>query len=157
MQTLSDMQRSLAYKSALRYALWSLVYAAYVSLGSIYLFLPPLLAVLFFLFHDSLRRNDSVMLLFIIVDILVLEAQKGFLAFTLIIYFLLLERFFVPKIEQSINSKHLRNFLYVLLAYGGYILFSALLSQIFLIPGISVDLYILYYIVVEFFIVSVLL
>lgn len=97
------------------------------------------------------------MLLFIIVDILVLEAQKGFLAFTLIIYFLLLERFFVPKIEQSINSKHLRNFLYVLLAYGGYILFSALLSQIFLIPGISVDLYIFYYIVFEFFIVSVLL
>ena len=157
MQTLSDMQRSLTYKSALRYALWSLVYAAYVSLGSIYLFLPPLLAVLFFLFHDSLRRNDSVMLLFIIIDILVLEAQKGFLAFTLIIYFLLLERFFVPKIEQSINSKHLRNFLYVLLTYGGYILFSALLSQIFLIPGISVDLYILYYIVIEFFIVSVLL
>lgn len=151
------MQRSLTYKSALRYALWSLVYAAYVSLGSIYLFLPPLLAVLFFLFHDSLRRNDSVMLLFIIIDILVLEAQKGFLAFTLIIYFLLLERFFVPKIEQSINSKHLRNFLYVLLTYGGYILFSALLSQIFLIPGISVDLYILYYIVIEFFIVSVLL
>ena len=96
------------------------------------------------------------MLFFIIVDILVLEAQKGFLAFTLIIYFLLLE-LFVPKIEQSINSKHLRNFLYVLLAYGGYILFSALLSQIFLIPGISVDLYILYYIVFEFFIVSVLL
>ena len=156
MQTFSDMQRSITYKSALRYALWSLAYAVYVSLGSIYLFLPPLLALLFFFFHESLRRNDSIMLLFIVIDILILEAQKSFLGFTLIIYFLILERFFIPKIEQSINSKHLRNFLYVLLAYGGYILFSALLSQIFLIPGISVDLYILYYIVVEFLIVSVL-
>ena len=150
------MQRSLTYKSALRYALWSLLYALYISLGSIYLFLPPLLALLFFFFHEALRRNNTVMLLFIVADILILEAQKDFLAFTLIIYFLILERFFVPKIEQSINSRHVRNLLYVTFAYGGYILFSALLSQIFLIPGISVDFYILYYIVIEFFIVSVL-
>ena len=156
MQAFPDMQRSLTYKSALRYALWSLLYALYVSLGSIYLFLPPLLALLFFFFHEALRRESSVMLFFIVIDILVLEAQKDFLTFTLIIYFLLLERFLVPKIEQSINSRHLRNFLYVLLAYGGYVLFAALLSQIFLIPGISFDFYILYYIVIEFFIVSVL-
>ena len=150
------MQRSLANQSALRYALWSLLYALYVSLGSIYLFLPPLLAVLFFFFHEALRRKSSVMLLFIVVDILILEVQKGFLAFTLLVYFMILERFFVPKIEQSINSKHLRSFFYVILTYGGYILFSELLSQIFLIPGVSVDLYIFYYIVIEFLIVSVL-
>ncbi len=150
------MQRSLTNQSALRYALWSLLYALYVSLGSIYLFLPPLLAVLFFFFHEALRRKNSVMLLFIVVDIFVLEAQKGFLAFTLLVYFMILERFFVPKIEQSINSKHLRSFFYVILTYGGYILFSELLSQIFLIPGVSVDLYIIYYIVIEFLVVSVL-
>ena len=157
MQTLSDMQRSLTYKSTLRYALWSLAYVIYVSLGSIYLFLPPLLGVLFFLFSEALRRKNSVMLLFIVFDILVLEAEKGFLAFTLLIYFLLFEHFISPKIKQSINSSHLRVFLTIFLAYTGYILFSALLAQIFLLPAISFDWYIVYYIVVEFFIVSVLL
>ncbi len=152
------MQRSFTYKSALKYALWSVLYALYISLGSIYLFLPPLLALLFFFFHKALRRNSSSMLFFVILDILVLEAQKGFLSFTLIIYFLLLERFVVPKVNQSINSRNLRNFLYVLFAYGGYVLFATLLSQIFLITGISIDFfYILYYIIVEFFIVSILI
>ena len=157
MQTLSDMQRSLTYKSTLRYALWSLAYVVYASLGTIYLFLPPLLGVLFFLFSEALRRKNSIMLLFIVADILVLETQKGFLVFTLLIYFLLFEHFISPKIKQSINSKKFRIFLTVFLAYTGYLLFSALLSQIFLLPAVSFDLYIVYYIVIEFFIVSVLL
>ncbi len=151
------MQRSLTYKSALKYALWSLAYVVYISIGSIYLFLPPLLGVLFFLFRKALRRGNSVMLLFIVFDILVLEAQKGFLAFTLLIYFLLLERFILPKIQQSINSKLFRDFLILCFVYVGYILFNALLAQIFLLPALGIDLHIVYYIIIEFFIVSVLL
>ena len=152
------MQRDITYKSVVRYALWSLFYTLYISLSTIYLFLPPLLAVLFFLFHDALRKNDTAKLLFVTLDILILEAQKDFLAFTLIIYFLIQERFVLPKIAQSISAQNLRNFLYVSLSYIGYMLFSTLLSQIFLIQGISLDIYyIVHYIIIEFLIVSVML
>lgn len=152
------MQRDITYKSVVRYTLWSLLYALYVSLSTIYLFLPPLLALLFFFFHDALRKNDTAKLIFVVINILILEAQKDFLAFTLIIYFLIQERFILPKISQSINARNLRNFLYVLLSYVGYMLFATLLSQIFLIQGISLDFYyIVYYIFIEFLIVSVML
>ncbi|SFV52573.1 hypothetical protein MNB_SM-7-1276 [hydrothermal vent metagenome] len=151
------MQRSLTYKSALRYTLWSFIYIIYASLGTIYLFLPPFIGVLFILFHKSLKQKNSFLLFCIIIDILAIEAQKGFLAFTLLIYFLLFERFIMPKIEKGINSKIFRDFLTIFLVYIGYLFFSALVSQIFLLPKIGVDLYIAYYIVVEFFIVSLFL
>jgi len=63
----------------------------------------------------------------------------------------------MPKIEKGINSKIFRDFLTIFLVYIGYLFFSALVSQIFLLPKIGVDLYIAYYIVVEFFIVSLFL
>ena len=150
------MQRSLTYQNTLKYALWSILYWGYISLGSIYLLLPPLLAPLFFFFHKSLRTNDSALLFFVVVDIFVLEAQKGFMALTLLIYFLLLERFVVPELEQNINSRRLRHFITVFLTYVGFILFSALLAQIFLLPALQPSLHIVYYIFIEFLIVSVI-
>ncbi len=150
------MQRNIAYKNFVKYALWSVVFALYTSLGCIYLFLPPMMAVLFLFFRRSLQTEDTLLLFFVLIDIFVLETQKGFLAFSVLIYFMLMQRFVVPKIDQSINVAHLRNFLYVFITYFGYIVFSMLLSQIFLIQGISIDYYIVYYITVEFLIVSVL-
>lgn len=150
------MQRSIAYKSFVKYALWSVVFAFYAAGSSIYLFLPPMVAVLFLFFRRSLQSKDSTLFFFVLADIFVLEAQKGFLAFSLLTYFMIMHRFIVPKIEQSINERHLRDFLYVFFAYIGYTLFSLFLSQIFLIEGISFDFYIVYYIAIEFVIVSAL-
>ena len=157
MQTLSDMQRSITYKRALKYALWSLAYWLYIALSGIYPLLPPLFGLLYYLFYRAKSKQDSLLLLFVVVDIFVLEAQKGFLPFTLLVYFLLFDHFLMYKIKQSINSKHLRNLIIILSIYGGYMLFSAFLAQIFLLALPSSDLYIFYYIVVEFLIVSLML
>ncbi len=151
------MQRNITYKSFIKYVVWSLLFALYAALSTVYLFLPPMIGVLFLLFHYAQTRKNSLLLLFVLIDVVILEALKGFLAFSLLLYFLLQERFIIPKIKQSINARHLRNFLYVAFSYFGYFLFSALLAQIFLLPRIELDFYIVYYIVVEFLIVSIAL
>ncbi len=137
--------------------MWTAVYIFYVSLSTIYLYLPPMMAVLYVLFRNALNKRDSLALGFVIIALLVLEAEKSFLAFSLLIYFLIVYRFIDPKIQQSINLKSLRDLLYVLVIYIGYFLFYTLVSQIFLFEGIRPDLYIVYYIIIEYFIVSLLL
>ena len=151
------MQRNSPYKNFVSYLFWSIFFIFYGSLASIYLILPPLMAPLFIVFKDALNKKESMQLFFLIVVILVFEAQEGFMTFTLLIYFLIVDKFIVPKIQQSINAKKLQDILYVVLAYFGYILFYTLLSQIFLLPLLDVNLYFIYYIVFEYFLVSVLL
>ena len=151
------MQRNSAHQNFVRYLLITLLYAGYVSLTSIYLFLPPLISIVMLLFYRSLQKQDSLLLIFLIISILILEAQKGFLGFTLLIYFLLAYRYILPKLDKSINAKKLKNFFYIVVAYIGYYLFSTLLAQIFLLPSFSLDWYVVYYIVIEYFIVSLFL
>jgi len=151
------MQRNITYKEFINYTLWSMAYLLYLSLSTIYLFLPPMLSILFLIFLNSLEKQNSVKLTFIILILLVFEAQKGFLAFSIIIYFLILYRFFIPKINKNISSKKIRILIYILLSYIGYIIFYTLLAQIFILPSLSVDYYIIYYIVIEYFIASVFL
>jgi hypothetical protein len=151
------MQRNSSYKNFIDSVLWSIAFVLYESLSSIYLILPPLIGILFILFHNSLEKKDSISIFFIVISILVLEAQKGFLVFSLLIFFLILHKFIVPKINQSLNSEKLNKFLYIAFAYLGYVVFYTLLSQIFIFQGISIDFYIIYYIAFEYLIASILL
>ena len=151
------MQRNIAYKNFIDYLLWTVGYTVYLSFSTIYLLLPPLLSVLLILFHNGLKKNNSLLVLFLFFAMLIVEAQEGFLGFTLVIYFLIVHRFILPKIDQSFNLRVVRNFLYVVVSYIGYIFFSALLSQIFLLSGISINFYIVYYIAIEYILVSIFL
>jgi len=151
------MQRNSPYKNTLNYFFWSMAFVFYSALSGIYLFLPPLLGVLFILYKNALEERDSLKLFFLTFLVLVLEAEEGFLVFTLLIYFLVLEKFITPKIDQGISALKLRLFLYILFAYLGYMLFYTLLAQIFLLPGLSFHFYIVYYIAIEYFLVSILL
>ncbi len=151
------MQRSSTYKKFVKSLFWFLLYVGYLALTTIYLFLPPLMALLFFLFRNALKERDTITFLFVLLSIVFLEAQKGFFLFTVVIYFLIMYRLIEPKIEQSINERNLKNFLLVGSVYIGYMLFYMLLSKVFLVPSLSVDSYIVYYIIVEFFLVSIFL
>jgi hypothetical protein len=115
-----------------------------------------MLSVLFLLFHNALKKELVGQFFFVILAILIVEAQKGFLALSLLIYFFFIDKFIVPKINQNINSHTLKNILYVLLVYIGYIFFATLLSNVFLLPNITFDYYIVFYIVIELFIIGVL-
>ena len=150
------MQRSITNKKPVENILYIILYAIYISLSSIYLFLPPLFGVLFVLFAKARKDEDTISLLFISLCLLLFEADKSYIIFSSIVYFFLIYKFVMPKITQNFSCASCIKFSYILLAYIGFYLFSILLSNIFLIPMPTINYYIVFYIVIEFFLVSLL-
>ncbi len=150
------MQRSITNKKSVENILYVLLYAIYLSLSSIYLFLPPLLGLLFVLFAKALKDDDNVSLLLIAFCLVLFEADKGYMLFSSIIYFALIYKFLIHKITQNVSCTACVRFINILLVYIGFFLFTMFLSKIFLIPPPSINYYIVFYIVIEFFLVSLL-
>jgi hypothetical protein len=88
--------------------------------------------------------------------LVVFEAENGYALFSTIIYFYILYKYIMPKIIQNFNCNSCIKIVIVLLAYIGFYIFQSILSNIFLLPIPSFNYYIVYYIVIEFFIVSIL-
>ncbi len=150
------MQRSISHQKPLVPFLYIVLFAIYGSLSSIYLFLPPLLAVLFVLFSNALKRDDLLMLVLVSFCLLLFEANKGYMLFSTIVYFGLIYKFVLPKIIQNFSCNSCIKISYVLLAYLGYYLYLVLISNIFFLPMPELNFYVLYYVVIEFFLVSLL-
>jgi hypothetical protein len=150
------MQRSLSNKKPLRYILYLTAYLLYSSLGSIYPILPPLLAVLFAFYSKAMHKEDFYGLVFILLLLLVFEANYGFILFSSIIYFYIQYKFIMPKIKQFVSCRVCIRILFVVLSYLGYFIFLILLSKIFLLEMPTFHYYIIYYIVIEFLLVSLI-
>jgi hypothetical protein len=151
------MQRSISDKKPLvRYFFYLGFYILYSSLGTIYPLLPPLLAVLFALYAQAMQKENFTELLFVMAALLIFEANYGFLLFSSIIYFYVQYKLILPKIKQNISCEVCVKILSVTLSYLGYFFFLSLLANIFLLEAPSFSYYIVYYIVIEFFLVSLL-
>ncbi len=150
------MQRSLTHQKSLTPFLYVLLFIIYEGLSSIYLFLPPMFAVLFVLFARAIKREDALSIFLVSFCLLVFEADKGYLLFSSIIYLTLVYKFILPKITTNFSCNSCVNISYVLFSYLGFFIFSLLIANIFLLPVPSINYYIVYYIIIEFLIVSVL-
>jgi len=150
------MQRSITNQKSLTPFLYVLLFTIYEALSSIYLFLPPMFAVLFMLFTRAIKREDSVAIILVSFCLLVFEADKGYLLFSSIIYLTLVYKFILPKIITNFSCASCVKISYVLFSYLGFFIFSLIIANIFLLPIPSINYYIIYYIVIEFLIVSIL-
>ncbi|DAB28272.1 MAG TPA: hypothetical protein CFH78_03320, partial [Sulfurimonas sp. UBA10385] len=133
------MQRSITYKNPITPFLYVVLFFVYTALSGIYLFLPPLLAVLFILFSKALKNNDSIFILLVSFCLLLFEAENGYVLFSTIIYFVFIYKYVIPKITQSISCNSCIKFIIVVLVYMGFFLFYSLLSNIFLLPIPSIN------------------
>ena len=149
------MQRNITNQKYLNIFIYLILFLVYESLSSIYLFLPPLLAVMFVIFINSIKNDDTITLLATSMALIFFEAQKDYILFSSIVYFTFIYRFVVLKLDKYIQCQNCIKFMLVLLAYLGYYLFSLILSQIFLLNQPELDFYVIYYIIVEFFIILV--
>ena len=150
------MQRSITHKHFIEISLYVILFIFYSSLATIYPFLPPMFAVLFLLFIRALESEDLFSLLVVSFCLVIFEANNSYPLFSSIIYFYIVYKFILPKLEKSISCKACIKFFYVLIAYLGYFLFMSLIANIFLQTSPEISYYIIYYIVIEFFIVSIL-
>jgi hypothetical protein len=150
------MQRSITDQKPIVPFLYIVLYVLYSSLASIYPFLPPLLSVLFVLFSRALQRDDTIALFLIAFCLVVFEANYGYLLFSSLIYFYIQYRFIMPKIIQNFSCNSCIKISYVFFTYLGYFAFLTFISNIFLLEAPEINYYIIYYIIIEFLIVSLL-
>jgi len=150
------MQRNFSHQKSLAPFIYIFLFIIYGSLSSIYLFLPPLLAVLFVLFLKAMDKKDFLLLMLVSFCLVLFEANKGYMIFSTIVYFALVYKFVMPKIIQNFSCNSCVNITLVLLAYLGYYIYLVVLSNVFLLPSPELNFYVLYYIVIEFFLVSLL-
>jgi hypothetical protein len=155
MQTFSSMQRNISYKKYINIALVLALFIVYESFTSIYLFLPPLLAIMFFIFVDSIKKEESITLFATSAALIFFEAQKGYVVFSSIVYFTLVYRLVILKMDQYVQCIPCAKAIMVLLAYVGYYLFSYLLADTFLVLEPCFSWYVIYYILVEFLLLLV--
>jgi len=113
-------------------------------------------AVLFVLYSQAMDKRDFLLLTILAFCLILYEADKGYLLFSSIIYFTLVNKFIIPKIIKNFNCNSCVKILYVIIAYLGYYIFLLLIAKIFLLEIPSINYYIVYYIVIEFFIVGLL-
>lgn len=151
------MQRSFTNKNSVKDSvLYIFLFVIYESLSSIYLFLPPLLGLLFILLINALDNNRTTAVLLISFCLAIFEADKGYPLFSSIIFLLISYKFILPRFNYNVNCVPCLKFTYIILAYVGYYLFNLMLANIFLMPIPMLSYYIIYYIVIEFLIVSLL-
>ncbi|MBW6487593.1 hypothetical protein [Sulfurimonas sp.] len=150
------MQRSISYKNPLAPYLYVVAFLLYTALSGIYLFLPPLLSILFIYFSKALKKEDPVSLFLISACLLLFEAENGYVLFSTVIYFAVIYRYVMPKITQSLGCNSCIKLLSVILVYIGFFVFHSVLSSVFLLPEPSIDYYVIYYIAIEFLIMSIL-
>ena len=150
------MQRSIAYPYYIKAFSLFVLYLLYESLSTIYLFLPPLLGVLFFYFIRALDKQDISLLLLVTLMLLLYEADKGYLLFSSLVYFTFVYKFILPRLQQMIECKRCMLFIYVCFAYIGFWVFTLLLQQVLWMELPTLDWHVLWYIVFEFFVVTLL-
>jgi len=150
------MQRSISDQKSIKVFLYIILFIVYNSLSTIYLFLPPLFAVLFVLFSKALDDDDSLQIILVSFCLLIFEVNFNYLFFSSIIYFYILYRFIMPKLAQNFSCNACIKISTIILSYLGYYIFLEIISNIFLLPEPEINFYTLYYIVIEFFIVGLL-
>lgn len=147
------MQRSLTSKNILGTIGIGIAFVLYQSLSSIYLLLPPLLGLIFFYFIHALEKEDVGFLIFIILLLLVFEAEKDFLLFSTLVYFTFIYRFIIPRLRMMISCRICLKVFFLFLAYPGFLMYSYVLNQVLWVEVPRFDWHIFYYMFIEFFLV----
>ncbi len=149
------MQRSIPYQNVITDILWIPLFIGYSALSSIYPILPPMLAVLSFLFYRALQRYDLFGLIIISILLLVLEAEKGFWFGSTILFFSLVSRYGIPKLEVVMRCPLCIKGFFVLSSYLGFWFFMTLVNTILLLPLPQIDWHFLLYMAIEFALIAV--
>ena len=150
------MQRSLTYQEGVNLFFVLLAYIVYESMTTLYLLLPPLFAILYIYFERSIKDENYLLLTFVVIMLLFFEADHGYMLFSSIIYFTLIQRYILPLLRTAITCELCIKGVIIFLVYLGYYLFSLLISYFFWTTTPDIDSYTIYYMVLEFIIISLL-
>jgi hypothetical protein len=140
MQTFSYLRRSRFNLQPLIALLLFCAALFYESMGTIYLYLSPLLGIGFYFwrkYHTDKKSYFYIGLFFLYT--LYFEIDREMILFSFILLATFYHLFLAPKIETAINCTVCIYLIYVLYAYLGYYLFNLFLAFLFNINLPSFD------------------
>jgi len=150
------MQRSIPYQNTLSNFLWIIVFCVYSPLTSIYLFLPPMLAVMGYFFYRSFLHNDLSSLVVFSLILLMIETEKGYWFGSSILFFLFVSRYLMPYLEQTFRCKLCIKAIFVLVSYLVFWVVLMLVNGILLMSLPHFDWHTFLYMAIEFSVMIVL-
>ncbi len=153
MQTFSYMQRNIDDKKNIRNFFIFLFLLFYETLTTIYLFLPPLLGVAFWLFLNN--KDSKILNLYILIYTLFFEADHSLPFFSTYLFFILLKNIFL-KMNKYFLQIFILKVLAVTIFYLTYPIFIFFLHKIFKTDIIIVNLDYFGYILIEIFLALVI-
>lgn len=148
------MQRSITYQNALSTLLWVGVFSIYSALTSIYLFLPPLFAVIGYLLYRSLIRYDLFSLIVYSVMLLIIEAEKGYWFGSSVLFFLLIGHYLLPRLEQNMRCDLCIKGIFILSSYLLFWIFMTIINTVLLLQAPGLDWHVLFYMGIEFALIA---
>lgn len=149
------MQRSIFNQNTLSTLLWMVAFSVYSALGSIYLFLPPMFALLGFLFYRSLTRHDLFALVVFSIMLLMVEAEKGYWFGSSLLFFFLISHYVMPRLDQNMRCELCIKAIFVVSGYVIFWIFLSMMNSIFLLSQPSIDWHILFYMGIEFALIAI--
>lgn len=148
------MQRSITYQNTVSTLLWVCVFGVYSALSSIYLFLPPLFAVIGYLMYRSLARYDLFALILYSLMLLILETEKGYWFGSSILFYILISYYLLPRLEQNMRCDLCIKGIFVLSSYLLFWIFMTIVNTVLLLPAPAIDWHVLFYMGIEFALIA---
>ena len=150
------MQRSFSYQDNIVFFFSVCALFLYESMAAIYPILPLFFSIFYFYLAKYIDNSNYYKASLILLLLLYLENINHYFFTSTILYFFIIKLLILPKIEQLIECHKCQLIIYVVFVYLGFYLFNLVIAKIFLLEGIVIDLHIVYYIIIEFFVLSLL-
>lgn len=150
------MQRSRNDQNPLTWFLLTAAFAAYEALSMRYLFFPPLFGLLLFWYIRALDTQRTDIFIALLVMFVFAEAAKGYPMLSMLFFYTLSYFLLLPKLTAVMSCRLCLNGIIVIYAYFGYWAFLLLLSNMFAFAAPHFDFRIIFYVLIEFFLVGLL-
>ncbi|WP_345971473.1 MULTISPECIES: hypothetical protein [Sulfurimonas] len=150
------MQRNRADQNPLIWLFFALLFVPYEALSMHYLYLPPMFGVLFFLYIRALDTHSSFAFFLILILLVIAETAKGYLLLSTLFFYTVSYFLILPRIKSIVSCHLCLNAIIVVLAYVGYWAFTALFANMFALPLPQLDFKVIFYMMIEFFLVGLL-
>jgi len=126
--------------------------------SSMFYYLTPLIGVGFYYLMEHFEEEDHYLEnLFIFIYISFIEINRGLFLFSFILFFILIYRFTLKVIKETIVCKWCLPIIYITFGYLGYYLFNLFISYIFNLEAPAIGLGYLVYIITDIFLAYILL
>lgn len=129
MQTFPNLRRNSTFKETLKAILLLVVFSFYTSLSDIYLFLPPMIGLLFIFYVHTSKENEWILTLSIIACLIFFEFDHSEYSGILPLVFVLTDWLIVKKFQLLFQENVLLIFVYIGLIYFVYLFILYLLGM----------------------------